>query len=264
MKSLAGINAYFAVVDQFGTFVVDWQQDEHLVTDYLYEHPTGKLLICQGAQFLDEQATITTIEPQLTLEEIGLHPNHLGEAGTSLIDIMNRLFGGYLDSGALQYGRAHAQRMAYLSMYFAESAELSTRDMFALIMAAYMIDMGRKREEENRGFKNFQAIIGGEGRLHATLTAIIAKVGTDYTWQLRDTCLVSEMLAVKQPVGWAKKMATYLDDIIQLELIRFGTAVKLRQLKTKVAARMIYVSREEFRLISDKNHLPYTNSKGVG
>jgi hypothetical protein len=263
MKHLASINGYFAVVDNFGTFVVDWQQDPRLAVEYLYTHPAGKLLICQGVQFLDEQTPITTIEPQLTLEDIGLHPSNLGALGIRLIDSMDRLFSQYLDSGSVHYGSAHARRMAYLSIYFAETAPLGIRDMLALIMAAYITDMGRIKENAGHGMKNFGWYLGGVSRVHNVLSAIVASIDASYVWQLRDTNLLETMLEVEHPTGCAGQLAAYLDDMVNLDLVRFDTPVNLRKLHSKATARLIYISREELVLISDKKVLPYTSSKAL-
>lgn len=251
---MAPPNVYYAVVDPNGDYLRDWTPDSAPAVHYLYQHADAKLLIChESPDDQDDCSRLATIEPQLTLETIGLTPH----PGSRLIDTLDALLGAQLDRGAAHYGAAHAMRLAYLTLYFAALKHLAPRDTNLLLLTAYLHDFGYDHADFNGGdgLIRFNRYLDGRGivdpdLLHATFVATLASSGQP--WSPADTDRLLHVLAESRVTGWAKHLQNWAADLRQLDERRFGCLVDLKTLHDHDAMRLLYASQQELNLIPDR------------
>lgn len=250
---MAPPHVYYAVVDSNGDYLRDWTQDSAPVVHYLYQHADARLLIChESPDDQDDCSIVSTIEPQLTLEDIGLTPH----PGSRLIDTLDALLGAQLDRGAVHYGAAHAKRLAYLTLYFAALKHLAPRDTNLLLLAAYLHDFDHDQPGFNGGdgLIRFNRYLDGRGivdpdLLHATFAATLASIGQ--SWSPKDTDRLLHVLAESRVTGWAKRLQDWAADLRQLDEYRFGYPADLGTLHDHDAMRLLYASQQELNLIPD-------------
>ncbi|WP_225047676.1 hypothetical protein [Lacticaseibacillus kribbianus] len=255
---------YYAVVGVDGDYLRDWTRDSAPIVRYLYGHHQAKLLICHESP--DDQtdcSVVATIEPQLTLEAIGLMAPRPSAAGSRLIAVLDALLGAQLDRGAAHYGAAHAMRLGYLTLYLAALKPLAPRDVNLLLLAAYLHDFGQDPLDNSAddGLSRFSRYLTDRGRidlgqLHATFAAILASIGQP--WSRSDTDRLIQVLAASGVSGRTKQLRGWAADIRQLDAIRLGSPADLSRLHDDDAMRLLYASRQELTLIPD--HTPKEHS----
>lgn len=149
MRSVARINAYYAIVDAAGQKIIDWQAQAKEPLIYIYHHADARLLVCQESpDDQDDCSVVREIDPQFDMNSLGLKPTPVGQTASRLIGVLDQLFHMDLQTGAHHYGRAHAIRLAYLSLYLGEISQLSYRDTFLLIYCSFLADLGHKQPDD--------------------------------------------------------------------------------------------------------------------
>lgn len=258
MKVVSHAPLYYALVDRNGNYLIDWQAGQAAVRNYLYRHLDARLLICRDSPTAQEDCSlIATVPPQLALDQVGSLGNAQSSAAIFLIETLDALCGPVLNRGRYHYGTAHAKRLAYLSLYFAQLAELSSRDTALLILTAYLHDLGWDHADftSSDGLIRFNRFIGGRdtiepARLHATIAAVVAHAG--WRWTRSDSDLLMQVLTAAKKLGKARRLHTWASDLRQLDQLRFGIPVDLTQLHTQSAMRLLYLSQQELILIPDE------------
>ena len=248
---------YYAVVNLNGDFLLNWQTDSAPIVRYLYQHPQAKLLIChESPDNQDDCSIVATIEPQLTVEDIGLAPSSLGASGSRLIATLDATLGQALDADVDNFGSAHAKRLAYLSLYYAQLKSLSRRDTIIMILSAYLHDFGADRDGQDGGYglSRFNRYLDGHGivdpeLIHAKLTMILKRA--HLPWSSTDSQQLMYILADSRVTGWTRHLQDWTHDIRLLDQLRFGRSVVLTQLHDYDAMRLLFISQQELNLIPD-------------
>lgn len=258
MKVVSHAPLYYALVDRNGNYLIDWQAGQAAVRNYLYHHLDAGLLICRDSPTdQDDCSLIATVPPQLALDQVGSLTNAQSSAVSCLIETLDALCGPVLNRGRYHYGAAHAMRLAYLSLYFAQLEKLSSRDTALLILSAYLHDFGWDHVglTGSDGLIRFNHFIGAHGiiepaRLHATIAAVMAHAGS--RWSRSDSDLLIQVLTAASKPGKVRRLQTRASDLRQLDQLRFGNPVDITNLQTQSAMRLLYLSQQELKLIPDE------------
>lgn len=258
MRSVARINAYYAIVDAAGQKIIDWQAQAKEPLTYIYHHADARLLVCQESpDDQDDCSVVREIDPQFDMNSLGLKPTPVGQTASRLIGVLDQLFHMDLQTGTHHYGRAHAIRLAYLSLYLGEISQLSYRDTFLLIYCSFLADLGHQRPDDTSltGLLNFYRVIAaGEfnlNKLSRMLHIITASVTDAFEWTRTDTKALVTLLTESKGTPTTDHLADYFEDGQTLEQIRFGKLVDLSALHLPISARLLYLSREELALNPD-------------
>lgn len=258
MKVVSHAPLYYALVDRIGNYLIDWQADQAAVRNYLYHHLDVRLLICRDSPTdQDDCSLIATVPPQLALDQVGSLANAQSNAASCLIETFDALCGPILSGGRDHYGAAHAKRLAYLSLYFAQLEKLPSRETALLILSAYLHDFGWDHAgfTGSDGLIRFNRFIGGRdiiepARLHATIAAVMAHVG--WRWAHSDSDLLIQVLTAANQPGKVRRLQTWTSDLRQLEQLRLGIPVDFTTLHTQSTMRLLYLSQQELELIPDE------------
>ena len=256
---------YYAVIATNGDFRLDWTLCSPPVAAYLYHHHSVKLLIShQAPGNQTDDCLLTTIEPQVTLENTGLSPSHRHTSEGRLIAILAALLSAPLAQGAVHYQAAHAKRLAYLSLYLADLKDLPPRDTNLLLLTAYLHDFKYNQVgfSGSDGLRCFNRFLAGHGSgtqrpLNGTLTAILANAGQ--AWSSQDTNRLVHVLTATRLTARERHLRAWAADIRRLDTLRFGHPVDLATLHDHDALRLLYASHQEYELIPDhktKEYLP--------